>query len=142
MDEADKLLNDVFSQLEASSGSKGDPFGAAFLRQGEYWTLAYGGTTVWLRDAKGLYYLAKLLRCPGEKVSVVALVAEPGASTGPATHDELERARSAVTKRIYDALRKIEKNHPMIGRHLSARVKTGYECIYAPDPDQPVVWRL
>jgi hypothetical protein len=135
-------LDDLLPRFAAGGGHPGDPPGAAFVRLGEYWSLAYGGTTVLLRDAKGLHYLAELLRHAGEKVSVAALAADAGAPAEPKPADHIERARSAVTKRIRDALQKIEKSHAVLGRHLSARVKTGYECIYAPDPDHPVVWQL
>lgn len=112
---------------------------ASFVRQGEYWALAFEGQFILLRDAKGLQYLAALLRRPGEKISVAELVGDGAEALG---HTDLERHRSAVTKRIRDALNKIEKNHPALGRHLHARVKTGYECGYVLDPDQPVIWRL
>lgn len=83
-----------------------------------------------------------MLRRAGEKIPVADLAAEAGAAAEAASHEGVERTRSAVTKRIRDALQKIEKNHPVLGRHLSARVKTGYECMYAPDPDHPVVWKV
>jgi hypothetical protein len=134
-------VNDTLSRLK-SGGASGEIPAAAFVRLGEYWNVAFDGTTVLLRDAKGLHYLAELLRHAGEKVSVAVLAAEPRTSAEPSATGQLERARSAVTKRIRDALQKIEKNHPVLGRHLSARVKTGYECIYTPDPDRPVVWQL
>jgi hypothetical protein len=134
-------LNDAQAYFAASVDPAGDSAAGTFMRQGEYWTLAYGGRMILLRDSKGLNYLAALLGRPGEKVSVAALIAERdnGASCDDAA---LERARSAVTKRIRDAMQKIEKNHPSLGRHLGARVKTGYDCIYSPDPDQPVFWQL
>jgi hypothetical protein len=134
-------VNDTLPRLESGGTAEEIP-AAAFVRLGEYWSLAYDGTNVLLRDAKGLHYLAELLRRAGEKVSVAVLAAEPATSAEPNATGQPERARSAVTKRIRDALQKIEKNHPVLGRHLSARVKTGYECSYTPDPDRPVVWRL
>ena len=51
-----------------------------FHREGELWTVAYGGTSVQVRDLKGLRYLATLLAHPGEEVSVVSLAsADAGA---------------------------------------------------------------
>lgn len=54
--------------------------------------------------------------------------------------DPAERARKAVTKRIHDAIGRIERQHPSLGRHLRVSVKTGTFCSYAPDraPD----WQL
>lgn len=55
---------------------------------------------------------------------------------------EAERARSAVTKRIKEAIHKIEKVMPALGSHLAARIKTGYFCSYNPHPDRPVTWEF
>ena len=51
-----------------------------------------------------------------------------------------ERARTAVTARIRDAIRRIGDAHPDLGRHLGRSVRTGTFCVY--EPDQPVRWRL
>jgi non-specific serine/threonine protein kinase len=58
------------------------------------------------------------------------------------TSSEAERARSAVTKRIKRAIRKIGEAIPSLGHHLSARIKAGYYCSYNPHPDRPVVWKF
>jgi hypothetical protein len=58
------------------------------------------------------------------------------------TSSEAERARSAVTKRIKRAIRKIGEAIPSLGHHLSARIKAGYFCCYNPHPDRPVVWKF
>ena len=42
--------------------------------------------------------------------------------------DSGEKARTAVTWRIRHALRRIEAEHPAMGRHLARRVKTGTFC--------------
>lgn len=55
---------------------------------------------------------------------------------------EAERARSAVTKRIKGAIEKIGRSLPLLGGHLTARVKTGYFCSYNPRPDRPVAWNF
>lgn len=54
--------------------------------------------------------------------------------------DPAERARTAVTARIRDAIRRIEAVHPELGRHLDRSVRTGTLCTY--DPDRPVHWAL
>jgi hypothetical protein len=51
-----------------------------------------------------------------------------------------ERARSAVSKRIKEAIRRIGKELPALGHHLTARVRTGYFCAYDPHPEYPVHW--
>jgi len=55
---------------------------------------------------------------------------------------EAERARSAVTKRIKEAINRIAEVVPPLGRHLAARIKTGYFCSYNPHPDRPVAWKF
>jgi hypothetical protein len=47
---------------------------AVFRREGEFWTVAYEGQTVRLRDVKGLCYIASLLASPGREVHVLELV--------------------------------------------------------------------
>jgi tetratricopeptide (TPR) repeat protein len=56
------------------------------------------------------------------------------------TGDPAERARSAVTQRIRDALARIEGEHPGLGGHLRRAVKTGTFCAY--EPDGPVDWEI
>ena len=53
--------------------------------------------------------------------------------------DPAERARSAVTARIRDAVRRIDAVHPALGSHLRHAVRTGAICTY--DPEQPVRWQ-
>jgi hypothetical protein len=51
---------------------------------------------------------------------------------------DAERARTAVTARVKDAIRRISAAHPHLGRHLARSVRTGTFCVY--DPDQPTRW--
>lgn len=53
--------------------------------------------------------------------------------------DPTERARSAVTWRIRSGVKRIERAHPALGRHLARSVRTGTFCSYS--PETPVVWR-
>jgi hypothetical protein len=64
-----------------------------------------------------------------------------GGRDRPASSDA-ERARSACTKRIKEAINRIAKVLPSLGLHLAARIKTGYFCSYNPHPDRPVSWKL
>src|SRR5262249_50559475 len=64
------------ARLEARAGSRGTapapPVGASpsLEKQGEFWRIAYGGTTVLLRHSRGLALLAHLVRCPGRDIHV------------------------------------------------------------------------
>ena len=178
-----------------------------FRREGDTWTLAFGGRSVPVRDAKGLRDLAVLLAAPGREVAATELIA--GVATAAAaglaalgadpvlderaraayrtrlarldeelaeadTHhdiersarlaaerdaliDELtyaaglggrrrrmgdvtERARTTVTARIRDAIGRIERVHPELGRHLRASIVTGARCSYR--PAETVRWSI
>ena len=45
---------------------------------------------------------------------------------------EVERLRTAITRRIRAAIVKIAEHHPKLGAHLEAHVSTGYTCAYEP----------
>jgi hypothetical protein len=51
-----------------------------------------------------------------------------------------ERCRVAVTRRIRDALARIARNHPDLGEHLYASVRTGLFCSYRPGSARRVKW--
>jgi hypothetical protein len=46
-----------------------------FRREGDFWTVSYGGEVMRLRDARGLQYLATLLHRPGHEFHATELVA-------------------------------------------------------------------
>lgn len=56
------------------------------------------------------------------------------------TGSSAERARTAVTARVRDAIRRIERALPALGRHLDRSVRTGTFCVYDPDPS--VRWHV
>ena len=119
--------------------------GAGCYHEGEYWTLVYGGMLCRLRDARGLYYLAHLLRHQGQKLAAADLLKigasrkarQPG--TDP-TKPDAERARVLVTKQIRGIVNKIRRHHPSLAHHLNTCIKTSAQCIYLPGPAQPVHW--
>lgn len=115
-----------------------------FRREGAAWTIAFDGQVCQVPDARGLHYLARLLRQPGVGVPSDELVAEFGVRrrdpVRPGAGDQRERARLLVTKNIRAALRKIAEVHPSLARHLEATVRRGYVCRYVPDPRVPLRW--
>ena len=52
----------------------------------------------------------------------------------------VEKARSAVTWRIRNGIKKIGQVHPELAKHLSSSIKTGTYCSYSPELD--VNWTL
>jgi tetratricopeptide (TPR) repeat protein len=192
---------------------------ARFAREGEFWTIAYAGKTMRLRDVKGLRYIAFLLAAPGLDVHVLELVAAADGSSadgrqpvgeglrsarpadlGPvldqrakeeyrrrledlrsdldearsfadeeraarieeeidALVEELaratglggrdrplsssaERARVNVTKAIRTAIKLTERQSPQLAEHLTASIRTGRFCSYAPPGEEPPRWML
>jgi hypothetical protein len=57
---------------------RGTPAGSVrdnvFRKEGDYWTIVFGGAVVRLKDAKGLGYIAHLLRHPGEEFHATELM--------------------------------------------------------------------
>ena len=67
---------------------------------------------------------------------VDALTAAYGLGGRPRrTTDDAERARKAVTRRVRDAMTRIERAHPPLGRHFAASIRTGLFCRYEPERD-------
>jgi hypothetical protein len=64
-----------------------EPVGSrSLVREGDYWKLAFGASSVMLRDSKGMGYLARLLGQPGVEVHALDLVTVSeggGAAPGP-----------------------------------------------------------
>jgi hypothetical protein len=180
-----------------------------FRKVGEYWTIAYAGSVVRLKECKGLQYIASLLSHPGQEFLALELVQGSGLGEqrsgsgnqrlplldvkartayrqrlaelreelheAERNHDsgrrervrqeidfvgnqltaavglggrsrmggtDAERARSALTKRIGHAVKRIEAGNPALARHLRRTIKTGIVCAYLPDPYERVSWRF
>jgi tetratricopeptide (TPR) repeat protein len=73
-------------RLPQARPSNGDAsaFENVFRREGDYWSVAFEGQTVRLRDLKGLRYLARLLADPGREFHVLDLVAGERGRSGDA----------------------------------------------------------
>jgi hypothetical protein len=77
-----------------------------------------------------------LARCQEYNVTPGAL---PVQLYGPyaRTADPVQRA---VRKTLIAAVARIAEVDPWLGRHLRDRLRTGTECRYETDPDNPVTW--
>ena len=95
-----------------------------FRRDGHYWSLVFGGSTVHVRDLKGLRYLARLLGEPGRELHVLDLVAAEttgvaladGAAARPAAFGDAgemldARAKAAYRRRLAEIEEDIEEAH-------------------------------
>ena len=134
-----------------AGGSDTPPTHGLFRREGEYWTLDYGGTTCRLHDTTGMRHLAHLLARPGQKVAATALVQAARRRWQKRPRGEVQpdriaaatqRARVRVTRAVRAAMARIEEHHPSLGEHLAATIKTGAYCVYAPDLRIAPAWTV
>jgi tetratricopeptide (TPR) repeat protein len=106
-------------RLLAELGDDGTvvPAGIALTRQGDSWSLAFGGKQVVVRDVKGLRDIAALVAAPGRELHVAELVAategvDPSAVAtvlNRPTEDILDdEARSAYRERIVDLQQELD----------------------------------
>jgi hypothetical protein len=93
-----------------------------FHREGEYWTIAYRGPVVRLRDTKGMRCLARLLASPGQAFAAVEL--EAWDADAPATVPPITAASSASSSRELD----IRSDLGDAGELLDARARTEYSA--------------
>jgi tetratricopeptide (TPR) repeat protein len=61
-----------------TTSEKCSPEQNVFRKQGEYWTVSFGGAQFNLKDAKGLHYIAYLLAHPSEEIRALDLVTRIG----------------------------------------------------------------
>jgi hypothetical protein len=122
-------------RLPPGTGDQG-PKTNLFCREGDYWSIAFAGHTLRLKDSKGLHYLSHLLRHPGQEFHALDLVQGGGLphqerrtrDHGPATTDHplLDRqAKAAYTRRLADLrdeLREAEEFNDL-GRAAKARAE-------------------
>lgn len=165
---------------------------ACWVLEGDSWRVSYRGTTVRVRDSKGMRDLAALLAAQGKEIGSLDLYGvdaplehdtgevldatareaykkrlrelSDAESLSPQqaveqqflldqlasayglggrvrrTGSSAERARSAVTARIRETIRRLDELDPALGRHLRASVRTGTFCSYT--PEAPVAWDL
>jgi len=133
----------VVDQGNQPEGTPHTKLESVFRREGEYWTIEFEGTVARLKDAKGLHYIAHLLRHPGQEFHVrdlVALDAEPrqaalGASD--ATHQDLgdagavldAQAKAAYRGRLEELRAEIEEAERFNDPGRSARAREEIEFI-------------
>ena len=127
----------ALDRLASEAPSEANGTDRVFRRDGDFWTITYAGHTARCRHAKGLAYLALLLRRPGEWIDAADIRAR---ASGRAKVVTGEQARISVTKAVRASLGRLAQAHPDVGHHLEATVRTGRRCAYIPDPQHPVRW--
>ncbi len=102
-------LADRIDRLGVPSSPTSGPAASAdnrFERRDGEWALTYGGTACRLREAKGLGYLAVLLRYPGRDlhVSDLALEADQAEGSGSPPPRDGARTTAAVSEKVREQL--------------------------------------
>ena len=95
-----------------------------------------------LDDAVLTHDEGRAARAQQERAALVAELSAAAGLGGRARRmgDDVDRARKSVTMRIRNAISRIDRVHPALGRHLSLAVRTGALCSY--EPDQGVDWTV
>jgi hypothetical protein len=95
-----------------------------------------------LTEADGHGDMARSERLHAERDALIGELSAAYGLGGRARRrgESSERARSAITQRIRDALARIERAQPELGGHLRRSVRTGTFCAY--EPDAPIDWQL
>jgi hypothetical protein len=55
---------------------------------------------------------------------------------------QTERARLNITRSVRAVLKRLQSEHPALGDHLDAAIKTGQFCSYSPDPELRLEWDI
>jgi hypothetical protein len=109
-----------------------DPAPNVFRREGEYWTIAYRGAAIRLRDSNGLGYVASLLARPDREIHVAAL-ALPYASDRGRERDlgaVLDpRATAEYKRRVADLREELEEATAAADPGRAARAREEIEAI-------------
>ncbi len=120
------------SDDDALRASRGRVHAASLRCEGDYWTVAYGDVVARVQDLKGLHYLARLLRAPGQEFHVLDLIGQGPGSEGTGKRDRPAdgplplldaEAKAAYRRRLGDLraeLAEAERCHDL-GREEQAR---------------------
>jgi hypothetical protein len=133
---------DAGGPVESGHSVVANTLPTVFRRDGDYWSLAYATDAFRLRDAKGLHYLAQLLRHPGKEFHVLDLVTavegadvsrpRPGAtqndglvlhSTSDAGPGLDERAKSSYRARLRELEEELDEATAWADSGRAARIR-------------------
>jgi tetratricopeptide (TPR) repeat protein len=118
----------------------GSPRPSVFRREGDYWSIAFGGRAFRLKDLKGLRYLARMLAEPGREFHVLDLAGgqldrgkgEPGSNwseLGDAGEILDPQAKEAYRRRLADLDEEAENARTMGDPERAARADEEREAI-------------
>jgi tetratricopeptide (TPR) repeat protein len=97
------------ARMEPATPDAGPAARNVFRREGDVWILGFDGRAARLRDAKGLRYLALLVRHPGQEFHVVDLAGAADVREADATPTPDGQARGAYRQRLADLRDQLEE---------------------------------
>ncbi len=107
---------DAASRRQRPAVAEKAPSGNAYRREGDFWTITYEHRSIRMKDAKGLQYIAQLLRRQGGEVHVADLV--NGVAIGARTSiTAVEASELSITADLGDA-----------GEALDAKARDDYRA--------------
>ncbi|NOT55801.1 MAG: AAA family ATPase [Deltaproteobacteria bacterium] len=109
--------------LAIPSLAEQQPGRSRFHHDGDYWTLEYDDTTVRLKDAKGLHYLAYLVLAPDREVHVVDLLAITDPRPAPSVTDSSRQLIGEQPAIAHTHLREGMNDRPRPDSHARAAYK-------------------
>jgi len=97
----DGITDDLARRRPATSSTEN----ASFRREGDVWSIEFGGQVVRVRDARGLHHLARLLSDPAREFHVLDLVAAESGGAGARPLGDAgplldEHAKAAYRRRL------------------------------------------
>ena len=128
----DLRVNARVLELEQLLGTHGGRSPNVFRRDGDVWELSFAGTTVRLKDVKGLRDIAALLARPGREVHAVDLAGAPGAPQQGDVGEVLdEQARRAYKARLVELEAELETADAAGDARRSARAQQERNALVA-----------
>jgi predicted ATPase len=135
------LVSDPQAEAHARVTTHESRLTNTFRREGNYWTIAFDGSTFRVKDSKGLQYLAHLIRCPDREFHVLDLAAQQlagngnGAEFGDGEHQDFKmplldaRAKAQYTRRVDDLREELQEAERNNDRGRSERARTEMDLI-------------
>lgn len=95
-----------------------------------------------LEEAESLHNEDSMTRLHKEYDELIDHLAKSTGKGGKTrvVNDGVEKARTAVTWRIRNAIKKITDIHPQLGKHFKVSVNTGVFCEYSPEHE--LIWEV
>lgn len=134
-------LDELLARLGAPPATNAS---AVFRREGDFWTIAYDGALLRLRDIKGLRYIAMLLAAPGKEIHVLELATAGSERRDSAVDSDLPsrlpgglgpvldaRAKAAYRRRLEELASELQEARDWSDPERAARLELEVDAVTA-----------